>query len=68
MRDIVTEEFKNLKDLDELKSKIRDYEPKNAIASFVGFIYTLGILIEQFYAWIVDNLHIVCKLCMKMLN
>lgn len=50
VRDIATEEFKNLKDLDELKSKIRDYEPKNAIASFVGFIYTLGILIEQFYA------------------
>ena len=48
VRDIATEEFKNLKDLDELK--IRDYEPKNAIASFVGFIYTLGILIEQFYA------------------
>ena len=69
MWDIISKKIKNLKDLDELKRKIRDWETKNSYASFVEFIYiTLGILIKQIYAKLVDNIHIVCKLCMRIAN
>ena len=67
MWDIISKKIKNLKDLDELKTKIRGWETKNSSASFVEFIYiTFGILIEQIYAKLVDNIHIVCKLCMRI--
>ena len=52
-----------------LKEKQDTGSRKTVLANFVEFIYTTsGILIEEFYSWFADNIHIVNQMCMRMLN
>ena len=52
-----------------LKGKWETGSQNITVANVVEFIYTMsGVLVDQFYAWYVDNIHIVCKLCLRMLN